>query len=230
MIVFVGGMPRSGSTFTFNIARETLGRLGKVAAIPVDRLDAALENLDNEQHLIVKAHGTDVALGRLIQVGGATCICSFRKPEESVASWMRTFGFGFEEALGVVQAWLLWHKKFSHLAMNIDYRDIELRPLRTILQIQRHLLGRVHYAEAVRLWRVYDRDQVAARVSDLEKNSETVDIGFSYYDKSTFFHRRHVSPPGQRTANDSLSSQQIAHVRKQLAGYIDYKGDYTFNP
>jgi hypothetical protein len=220
-------MPRSGSTFTFNMARETLLRRGSVAAIAGDSLAEALNHLAGEDHLLIKSHGTDEPLRRLIQGGGAVCVCSYRKPEEAVASWMRTFDFGFEHALQLIEAWIQWHAGIAHLALNIDYREIERRPLWTILRIQHHLTRSYNLPEALRLRRLYSREEVARRVTAMKPGSETIDGGFSYYDKVTFFHRRHISPPDERAASDTLAPGQIHEVRTRLAAHLDANGNYV---
>jgi hypothetical protein len=40
-------------------------------------------------------------------------------------------------------------------------------------------------------------------------------IGFSYYDQTTFYYRRHVSSLKPRSAKETLSSAQIATIREQ---------------
>ena len=39
----------------------------------------------------------------------------------------------------------------------------------------------------------YNRSSLKAKYDALINDEDTIDIGFSYYDKETFFHRRHIS-------------------------------------
>jgi hypothetical protein len=226
MIVVIAGMPRSGSTFTLNIARETLIPSGEVASIYSESLAPALSHRKGEAHLIIKAHGTDATLGNLIKTRAAVCICSFRKPEEAVASLMRVFGYSFEKALAAIGHWLKWHAAYAQFAINIDYNEIVRRPLQSIFKIQRCIGGAVSIDETLRLRQQYDREQVAARTNVMVESENTTNFGFSYSDNTTHFHRRHVSPPDQRSAKDTLNAQQIILVRTQLDSFLDENGEY----
>jgi hypothetical protein len=226
LIVVIAGMPRSGSTFTLNIARETLIPSGEVASIYSESLAPALSHRKGEAHLIIKAHGTDATLGNLIKTRAAVCICSFRKPEEAVASLMRVFGCNFEEALAAIGRWLEWHAAYAQFAINIDYNEILRRPLQSIFKIQRCIGGAVSIDETLRLRQHYDREQVAARTNAMVESENTTNVGFSYFDNTTHFHRRHVSPPDQKSATDALTAQQITLVRGQLDSFLDENGEY----
>ena len=79
-------------------------------------------------------------------------------------------------------------------------------------------------AEAV--CRHYTKDRVqelAERVANREGAIE--DIGFSYYDKATYFHRRHVTSLEETPANARITADQIAMIRKALAQHCDEQGN-----
>ncbi len=44
------------------------------------------------------------------------------------------------------------------------------------------------------------------------------DIGFSWYDETTFFHRRHVASLDSRPAEQRLSGEQLMRIRLALEG------------
>jgi hypothetical protein len=59
-------------------------------------------------------------------------------------------------------------------------------------------------------------------LSDMPLGADTVDIGFSYYDKETFFHRRHISAnTAELTEADQLK------IRQALADYVNEAGALT---
>jgi len=80
MIVFVAGMPRSGSTFSFNVAREILSLRGTVYHEYSHTLTEVVARSAGADHILWKDHSTDEASMRLIELGAASVICTFRKP------------------------------------------------------------------------------------------------------------------------------------------------------
>lgn len=225
MIVVIAGMYRSGSTFTFNIARETLvGAVDVLADNSVSRPQLARAK---DRNLVVKAHLPDEALMELIRDGAAACICTYRKPEEAVASWMDTFGFSFDESVKAIRDWLDWHHPLQVPTLNIPYETVEDRPLRAILMIQRYLTGHINRAEARRLRRHYEKARVKQEYDALADEKDSVNIGFSYYNPKTFFHRRHVSSVSKREASKTLDAAQVDMARRALGKYVDAAGMYT---
>ena len=224
MIVVIAGMYRSGSTFSFNIARESL--VGAIDVLSANAVSAIQMEQSAGQHLLVKAHLPDHALMGKVLDGSAACICTYRKPEEAIASWMDTFGFGFDESMKTIHDWLEWHRTVHCPILNIPYEMIEDRPLRAILVIQRYLMGHVDKRAARRLRLEYDKAHVKKAYDYLSESDETVNIGISHYNVKTFFHRRHVSSVEKRETSKTLNLAQIANVRRQLGKYVDSEGIY----
>lgn len=225
MIVVIAGMYRSGSTFSFNIARESL--VGAVDVLSDNSVTEAQVARSQGRNLLVKAHLPDSGLMAMIGDGRAACICTYRKPEEAVASWMDAFGFSFEESVNTIHDWLIWHSSFNVPVLNIAYETIEDRPIRAILLIQRYLIGHIDKQQARRLRLEYDKARVKKEYDSLSESDETVNIGISHYNATTFFHRRHVSSVSKREISKTLNSTQIANVRQQLGKYVDAEGMYT---
>ena len=103
MIVFIAGMPRSGSTFSFNIVRRLLEARGSVYQEPTDDILGALERAGDATHLLLKAHQADDVTLALIKIGAVKAVCTVRKPEDAIASWMTTFGFTLAESLDATE-------------------------------------------------------------------------------------------------------------------------------
>jgi hypothetical protein len=227
MIVIIAGMYRSGSTFTFNIARELLdGEVETVAANAIRPSQLERARGSQRLHLVIKTHQPDQALLDLIGMGQAVCICSYRTPEAAVASWMDTFGFSFEEAVNTISDWLAWHHRFCYPVLNIAYPTIEDRPQRTILLIQRHLLGGINKKRTRELYEKYDKARMKRTYDAMRDDGDSVNIGFSYYNPVTFFHRHHVSSVEHRIIGNTLNAQQVNAVRFRLAKYVGADGEY----
>jgi hypothetical protein len=214
MIVVIAGMFRSGSTFTFNIARELLHgdiRTLSTNSVSTDDMDWAAN-----KHLVIKSHGPDNQIIEMIRSGQAKCIITYRLPEEAVASWIDTFGGTFEDALNVVKGWLEWHQHFDAPALYIPYECIEAHPRRGILRLQHYIQGRTDRPHARQLIARYSKAAVKTKFDALQEGPTTVNIGFSYFDPVTFFHRKHVTMLGRRSPSLTLSLEQIEAVQAQL--------------
>jgi hypothetical protein len=224
MIVVIAGMYRSGSTFSFNIAREILP--GTVDVVSANSITSADQVRPPGRHLVVKTHSPDQTLAEMIRASKATCICTYRKPEDAIASWMDTFGFSFDESVDTIRGWLAWHQTAQLPILNIAYETIEDRPLRAVLEIQRYLTGRVDRRIARALVSKYSKARIKKQFDALVDGAESINIGFSHYDPTTFFHRRHVSSVGKREVSNTLSSEQLLRVKTELANYVDANGEY----
>jgi hypothetical protein len=61
-------------------------------------------------------------------------------------------------------------------------------------------------------------EEVHARKGDIH------DLGFSFYDKKTFFHRGHVSSIETVAAADRIGSEQVLAIRHVLSEWCDDHG------
>ena len=225
MLVFIAGMPRSGSTFSFNVAREVLSRRGKTHHAAV----ASLAGIDTDaKHFILKAHDADEEMTRRIMAGDMKAIVTLRRrPEDAVASWMTAFGHGLDETLGVFRGWFAFYERIKPQALLVDYDEIDTRPAEAAGRIARHLVPEIGMTEVINLHRRFAN----AKADVFEKthamqaaDAGVQDVGFSYYDTATFYHRRHVQSLTSRSASDILDAEQIGRIRRDLAPHIDGEG------
>lgn len=229
MIVIIAGMQRSGSTFSFNVAREILDARGGVAIASTDSIEDALGESGVLSNAIVKSHAPDHLTNLFLKKKALKCICTIRKPEDAIASWTRIFGFSLENALAAYKEWLSWHRRMSKFALNISYDEIEKAPLLSVLKIGRYLVNDISIIEVVRIWWRFRKSAVYKATQNLDKNStNTVDVGFSYYDKKTFFHRKHVSSLKAIHADQVFLPEQIALIHRELSEYVDENGNYNW--
>jgi hypothetical protein len=219
MIVFIAGMPRSGSTFSFNIAREALCARGRVHHENSRNVVAELARAGDADHILIKAHHLDdlsILLGRF---GAMRVICTVRKPEDAVASWMQMFNTSEEEAIGGMRAWLQLYRQLKPFALTVSYRTIDRHPIMAAWQIMRFLFPRAAITEAWLRSRRYSKAEVKKRADALvDRNAAGIkDVGVSWYDKNTFFHRRHISSLKSRAAIERLPIDQVKRIRAALA-------------
>lgn len=229
MIVVIAGMQRSGSTFSFNVARELLQSRGSVAIVSTNSLEEAFSVGRNAEHLIIKTHAPDEKVNSLIATGEFKCVCTIRKPEDAIASWMSVFSFQLEESVAIITKWLAWHRSMHRHVLNISYEDIDRQPLLAILQIGNALVPDLSLIEVLHIWWRYRKKRIKKEMDHLAiDNGAITNIGFSFYDSRTFFHRRHISSLKSISAEQQLSAAELRFIRDQIRAYIDSQGNYKW--
>jgi hypothetical protein len=216
-------MIRSGSTFSFNVVRELLLRSGSVAtsANSFDGLP-----IESSSHLILKSHAPDKSVTDEIKGGTLACICTIRKPEDAIASFMRAFGFSLEQSISEVNAWLSWYSSVFKHVLTIEYESIDESPRSVISRIHEFLTGDTCDERSFALAEKYSKSALKAKLDRLEQSSNTIDLAFSYYDSETFFHRRHISSITSQSASSTLSASEIWRIRTELSEFIDAEGNF----
>jgi hypothetical protein len=221
--VLIGGMIKSGSTFTFNAAREILSASGKVATSAADSFESWIDE-SKFQHFITKSHIPNAKTTEDIREGIVKSICTIRRPEDAIASFNRTFGRRIEQSTRHVCDWLGWYSSVFIHALTIEFDLIEAEPESAVMKIDKFLTGSCDRERAARIAASYEKSKLKESLDALEENSNTVNIGFSYYDKNSFFHRRHISSLAPQSAEDCLTREQLAHIRDNLKGFVDLSG------
>lgn len=227
MIVVVAGMQRSGSTFSFNVARELLDTRGGVSTFATNSLMEALSAPSKTRHAIIKSHSPDDLINSLLKKDGLPCLCTVRKPEDAIASWMHVFGFSIQESVSTYRQWLIWHQSMFRHMLNLRYEEIDRFPFLAIQKISRYLVHDWGLDEAMRIWWRNRKSAIHAQTKQLQRDG-TIDIGFSHYDKRTFYHRRHISSLNSRTAAECLPKDQVQFIRDELRDFLDTKGNYDW--
>jgi hypothetical protein len=216
MVVVVGGMVRSGSTFSFNIVREALAQKGSVDVASANSIDASVFAHSDNRHFVLKTHAPDPDVLARIKDGSARCICTVRRPEDAVASLMDAFGFSIEEGIESIKAWLSWYTNLRNQVLTIDYQTIDKQQRLAIERIIDYIGVTCDQSFINSLLEKYSKRKLKQRYDTLAKDEETIDVGFSYYDKRTFFHRRHISSVDSQSAETRLAPPQVARIGKEL--------------
>ena len=139
MIVFLAGMQRSGSTFAFNIAREVLRARGRVYQQDGADIVSALSRADGAAHILLKAHEADPVCVALTRQGAIRTICTVRRVEDAVASWIETFGFEEADAIESMRKWLDLYRQIRPFALTIPYELIDKHPFLAGWKIGRYI-------------------------------------------------------------------------------------------
>lgn len=215
---------RSGSTFTFNVAKHLLARNGAtVFCEPADEMEDFFRSKGNDyDHLIFKQHlGSDFSR-LLIKHQCAPTICSYRDPLEAMASWMQVFGFAFEQSLHEFKRSIEFINFQRRYALMVSYDEIERTPEIVIGKIARYLTAAIEPAECAAIAASLDKNLIKQQYDQLENQAVGVrDIGFSYYDEDTFFHRQHVRGHEAIDPERFFTKEQRELIRAELAFSIE---------
>jgi hypothetical protein len=175
------GMPRSGSTFSFNVAREILSALGAVYQEACDDVVGVVGRSGGADHVLVKSHNLDEPSLALARAGAMRIIMTVRRVEDAMASWF--------DAFDAVPEPILQHLKTK--ALIIPYEQIDRRPWLAVWRIARAICPIVYPSEVLAITHRLSKATVKRQTDTLPIDAPgVVDIGFPYYDSRTFFHRR----------------------------------------
>jgi hypothetical protein len=219
MIVFVCGMPRSGSTFSFNVVRETLELMGKVHQEASPGLASVVRNAEQAgaDHVILKAHSADDGLTRAIAEREVLAVCTVRPVEQAAASWIDTFNFDVDQTIEAMRTWLEMYSRIRDYSLVVPYEEIARRPISAVWRITRYIDPTFSPLRAGAIAYRYRRGNVKALANDIRRGDPNVqDIGFSYYDSTTFFHRRHVSDTKNRRIEQYMEATDIDKLRSAI--------------
>lgn len=221
MLVFVSGMPRSGSTYSFNVIRRSLSRRGSIASVTSDK--RAQFTSGETTHAIYKAHEADEELVGMLRNGSVKSVCTVRKPESAVLSWLNTFGGESAQVVDTVMLpWMRLYERIAAHSLVIGMEEIESRRLRSTWRIGRYVCADYSPLEWVGDCRELSKRRISSLLDDVEKKKrKIVDGGWTYYDEETFFHRRHISDRSKFDTNPDV----LANIRERLAPWLDSNGD-----
>ena len=145
MLLFCDGMPRSASTWVYNVAFALLKNVvadGQICRTHNEDSRAALETLGNAADWrIVKCHKLDDHARDIFRAGNARAIYSYRDVFDAIASFLVMFRFSFDDCLQVMEESLDvydFHRETGYF-LALDYESIVNSPRLTVDKIARSL-------------------------------------------------------------------------------------------
>jgi len=227
MLVLCTGMYRSGSTWSYNVSRETLllrNEGGTLYCDAVDDIQGVLINKAPEyHHVLLKCHSPDELGKSLIMHDCCKVIVTFREPLEAISSAMQVFGWTFAEALNRIESSLELIKVCLNHALCINHERIKSHPKDEIIRIATYLGYQIDNSAVERINDKFNWDKVKVFTDRLalDRSSfaedELKDTGLSYYDQVTLFHRGHVRDRSAPSWNVYLTEDQQELARIRLA-------------
>lgn len=222
-------MPRSASTWSFNVCVELLRRLRPgedIHAGFADELSEFLASAPDSDHVVVKCHGLDDGGRALLRDGRAQAIYTHRDPADAVASAMQMFDTPFPDALAAIEASLVLHREHRRAgtALILAYDDIVGAPIDAVGAIAAYL-GLDAAPELL--------DAVAAATSLDRARELSSNLRSHSYDRTTLLHPGHVRDGSSGYGRAKLTPEQLTELEATVTRYeiderYEQEAEYRF--
>lgn len=174
MIVFIAGMPRSGSMWTYNITKALMLEAGKKVlpeVMPpnetaiVEEALAAMES--HEENYCIKTHFAIPALDPSF----VKIICNYRDVRDAMISFMKFMRCDFEQAIKTVEDMMgltdHYFQMSDEYVLKISYDKLIADPFSTALSINKFLNLEIEELSIQQIVDFYSKDNVTAFVETL---------------------------------------------------------------
>lgn len=227
MIILCTGMFRSGSTWSFNIVKSIIEINHENKSIFSEYNESLqstiVEHSMEFDNLVIKCHKIDTFGKGMIKHGCTKVIYTYREPLEALTSLMQKFNFTFALALDSIKESLelmQFQKKYSNVLI-LSYNEIISKSESSIKKITQHLDAELTDDAIRELAIEFNKDNVKKNSNKISKSDKnTIDVGFSIYDKTSLFHKNHI----RENQDFFLSDDQRMHAISILKPYVDDDG------
>lgn len=220
MLLFCDGMPRSASTWTYNVAFALLKTAfpdAQIRRTHDENSQAALRTLgDGVDWAIVKCHALDDNARSLLRVGNARGIYTHRDLYDAIASFLVMFRFPFDHCLHAISESLGVYDFHCEAGdfLCLDYESIVNRPIAVIEAIAEFLnlsvppsaIELVQEAHSLAAIKELSTRPTLLGEDRIERSSA------SRWDRETQWHVRHVRNGGIGYGRRYLLPQQIEQI------------------
>ena len=219
MLVICNGMPRSASTWSFNVVKELLKDLGRQGFAGYDEnLHRFCSSAPAEaRDLIVKCHSLDPMGLALARSGAAKLIFTVRDPVDATASFMEMFEPDFERALTIVKIGLdllAQHRRHGNWVC-VDYADIVTNGATAVQSIATYLGLAITADRIAEIADHLSLGKMRERLKDIESldyGPKLVRHAYGLYDPVTLLNVQHIRDGGSGYGRDRLSAAKVARI------------------
>jgi len=221
MLILCNGMPRSASTWSFNVVTGLLRRWNPAQTVQGgydEDVAGFLRGIDRDTaHAVLKCHALDPVGHTLVHIGAAKVVYTWRDIADATVSYMRMFGNDFEHALQVMSTSLQLYR--FHLesgnAVILGYDDIMTFPTEAIELIARYLgieagpdlIAAV--SEETSLERVREKVE---QLNSIEAQGRLIRHENTLYDPETLLNVNHIRDGGSGYGRALLSTEQLGRL------------------
>lgn len=218
-LIICDGMPRSASTWSYNVCRLIAAEIAGSAEIHVGFTNtpgsAYLEHRSEARAFVLKSHALDGSAEMLLREGMGRAIYTYRNPHDAVASHMAMFGSNFADALGSIQ------KSLRVFRFHLDTGTAFLLPYDYVTWRTSSAVSDVAgYLGAELASDVLDRIADTCSFANVKRTSAhiancpdaNVIEGERIYSKLTLLHQDHIRDGSSGYGKSRLSEEQRAAV------------------
>lgn len=218
MLVVCNGMPRSASTWSFNVALGLLKPLAPAGGVYSAYDESMVRFLESvppaTAHALVKCHELDAHGRALAQTGTAKVIYTWRDPADAVASCMRMFSHDFGTALACVEASLdlyAFHQRCG-TALILDYERIVVDPLAAVQRIAA-FLELDERSDAIRaVTEETSLPRMKEKAEALPDEAHLIALCGFPHDPETLLHPHHIRDGGSGYGRKLLTADQLERI------------------
>jgi hypothetical protein len=228
MLIICNGMPRSASTWSFNVVLGLLRNSYSGVGVYGGYSEAVAQFLESIPlpcaHVVLKCHTLD-AVGRILaQSGAAKVIFTSRDIADAAASFMAMFNHSFEHALDVMDSALELHR--FHLgggnAVILRYDEVMSDPPGAVRRIAEYL-GLPVDSEIIREVAAetsFERMSKKVRELDTIKDEgRLVRLPSTSYDPATLLNINHIRDGRSGYGQTVLTAEQLKMVAALIHKY-----------
>jgi hypothetical protein len=218
MLAICNGMPRSASTWSFNVVLALLRRSspgGEVYGGYDENIARFLKSAPaTAAHLVVKCHQLDTCGRAIARWNETKTIYTWRDPADTVVSCMRMFDYDFERALEVVDSSLeiyQFHRK-RNTALILYYPQIVSATHEAVDRIAK-FLGINDCTETIdSIAELTSLERVRRKTKPLTDDASMVRHSGLEYDLETLLHREHIRDGGIGYGRMALTIEQSNRI------------------
>ena len=221
MLILCNGMPRSASTWSFNVVTGLLRRSYPDQTVQGgydEDVAGFLRGIDRDTaHAVLKCHALDAVGHTLVHIGAAKVVYTWRDVADATVSYMRMFGNDFEHALQVMSTSLQLYR--FHLesgnAVILGYDDIMTYPAEAIELIARYLGIEARPDLIAEVNEETSLDRVRDKVEQLNSNEakgRLIRHENTLYDPDTLLNVNHIRDGGSGYGRAFLSTEQCEQL------------------
>jgi hypothetical protein len=220
MLVVCNGMPRSGSTWSFNVALELMRSMdaSEVYGGYDESLYSFFDKLpENAKHAVVKCHTLDMVGIGLAQVRAITLIYTWRNLADAAASFMLMFGVSFEHAIAVLDHSLdLYHFHRRNGALILSYEDLTQRAEESVQRVAAHIGMTVSPRVIREIAQKTSLEKMRERVIEIaspQYATRLIEHEQTFYDPETLLNLNHIRHGGSGYGASRLEEPQLERLR-----------------
>ena len=222
MLVLCNGMPRSASTWSYNVAMTLLRRTAEEVCGDYDEnLHRFLCGLPAScVHAVLKCHSLDAAGLGLAQLQAAKVVYTWRDLADATASFMTMFDVDFEHTIALMSNSLdLYRRHLRNGALILSYEAITEQPTESVAAVASYLNVAVRQEQVAEIAEANSFGRMRERVKEIsmvDYGERLVRHDRTSYDPDTLLHIDHIRDGSTGYGASRLTQAQLRRLEKLL--------------